>query len=711
MRLSLVVLPLGALLPMLRQAQTSQPPYACEPTPEIRQALNKLPNRTDFRVPFEERIKPLRALAEKSPHDVFVQQMYQDAFRHKTALYQEFDRALLMYRSKPDDPIFRYLEARLIARFNPKKAEQMLEELIAREPGFPWPHLVIAELTERPGARDPKKVESHVRSFLGVCPSALAPYRLMWSIDDPAMIAEGAKNLRSLMRSVEDPYFLPYWRYLWDLEFRAASKVEREQVRQRVLNDLASLQKLAPLASAEWYGTIKYGADLVKEQKITDWLEEIVLRQLPDSSLAVNVERSRWERAHPRPGRDASPQEQKAYAEVEKGWLAGLQKRWPDDPGLIMDRWMQIHPGDTSLSLEERLSIADKYALLQRRSPDYSYSVPPLAIQLAGLYVKWRVRLDQVPELIQAGLRDVELEHKYSTDPSALPQEMQDRRIDPVAFTNERARIILADYYLIERQVEKARDAIQLALEDLESRASNQPESEREKRRAEVRRSQWLPFQARLAALQGEPDKALTFYQQYLQRFPRQYLSETAKMPQETKDLLEETKRLYLAQGGKEESWSDWLSAGAKPDVPKPSPLLQYTFTLPDFEAKDLNGKTWKLADLKGKATFVDIWATWCGSCRGEHPELQKLFDAVKNRVDIQVLTLSMDESEYSAESYMREKKYTFPVIVSKGLIDKLFTVAGIPQGWIVDAQGRRSSPFRLSSLERMISELEKAAK
>ena len=499
MRLAVVTLSLCLLLPILGQAQTAQPSYPCEPTPEIRQALNKLPSMTDFRVAFEERMKPLRALAEKYPHDIFVQHRYQDAFRHQRTLYQEFDRALLIYRSKTDDPLFRYFEARLTASFNPKKTEQMLDELIARHPDFPWPHLVIAALTELPGARDAKKAEAHLRSFLNVCPPTLEPYSLMRDVEDPSMIAEGAKKLRFLLEARADSVSLAYWPCLWDLEFRAAPKQEQEQVRQRVLMDVASLQKLPPVPDRDWYRVIKYGADLAKEQKILDWLDQTVLKEFPDSSLAINIERDRWTRDHPRPGRDASPEERKAYAELEKARLEELRKRWPDDPGLIMDPWLQILPGGTSLSLDERLSIADKYVSLHHRSPDFSNSVPPLAIELADLYVKWRVRLGQVPELIQAGLRDVELENKYSIDPSAVPREMQNRRTDPVALTNERARFILADLYLIQKQPEKARDAIQLGLESLDQQALTQPESEQEKRGAEGRRWQWLPLEKRWA--------------------------------------------------------------------------------------------------------------------------------------------------------------------------------------------------------------------
>lgn len=43
----------------------------------------------------------------------------------------------------------------------------------------------------------------------------------------------------------------------------------------------------------------------------------------------------------------------------------------------------------------------------------------------------------------------------------------------------------------------------------------------------------------------------------------------------------------------------------------------------PDFELKDINGKMWRLADLRGKVVLVTFWATWCDSCKEENPALR----------------------------------------------------------------------------------------
>ena len=53
---------------------------------------------------------------------------------------------------------------------------------------------------------------------------------------------------------------------------------------------------------------------------------------------------------------------------------------------------------------------------------------------------------------------------------------------------------------------------------------------------------------------------------------------------------------------------------------------------------------------------------------------------------------------------------YTFPAIVSKDLLNGNFPMGGLPQAWIVDPQGRRSSPLLLRDTGKVLAELEKAA-
>jgi peroxiredoxin len=272
-----------------------------------------------------------------------------------------------------------------------------------------------------------------------------------------------------------------------------------------------------------------------------------------------------------------------------------------------------------------------------------------------------------------------------------------------------RGYLTLADLYLSLRRPSEARDAIRLGLANLDIRPFLPVDTARGKNDAAYRRREWLPREARLALLQGDSKQALALFQRYLTGQGRDVLAAAGTNANaETQATIAEAKALYLTNGGDEAAWFDW--ATSSPDVVADAPMpVVYNTPLPDFEAKDLTGRIWRLADLRGKATFIEIWATWCGPCRAQHPDLQKQFDGLRGRKDIQILTISVDETAYLAEAYMKEHQYAFPVIVSKDLAERLFPGLGYPQEWIVDATGRRSSPVRLREA-RLSQELEKAA-
>jgi thiol-disulfide isomerase/thioredoxin len=101
-----------------------------------------------------------------------------------------------------------------------------------------------------------------------------------------------------------------------------------------------------------------------------------------------------------------------------------------------------------------------------------------------------------------------------------------------------------------------------------------------------------------------------------------------------------------------------------------------------------LSGKTWRLKDLAGKKVFINVWATWCGPCQGELPHLQKFYEKVKDRSDIQVLTFNLDDDLGLVAPYMKEKGYTFPVLPAVSTVVTLLDGFAIPQNWLIDPEG-----------------------
>jgi hypothetical protein len=149
---------------------------------------------------------------------------------------------------------------------------------------------------------------------------------------------------------------------------------------------------------------------------------------------------------------------------------------------------------------------------------------------------------------------------------------------------------------------------------------------------------------------------------------------------------------------------------------PAVSDGLRFGTQLPEFEAKDINGRTWRFEDLRDKFTLIYIWHTFDARVQGvsglpadrDLAELQRFYDKVRNVKNIQVLTFCMDYDYMHAHDYMNQKKYTFPVVADRVLINKLFPETG-PGAKIVNPEGRLSYPFRFWSFGRLLFEVEGA--
>lgn len=80
----------------------------------------------------------------------------------------------------------------------------------------------------------------------------------------------------------------------------------------------------------------------------------------------------------------------------------------------------------------------------------------------------------------------------------------------------------------------------------------------------------------------------------------------------------------------------------------------------PDFELESLDGSTVKLSELRDKNVILNFWATWCGYCVIEMPDLQKLQEAHKD--DLLVLTVNVGESKETVQAFMEENNLDLKV-------------------------------------------------
>lgn len=111
---------------------------------------------------------------------------------------------------------------------------------------------------------------------------------------------------------------------------------------------------------------------------------------------------------------------------------------------------------------------------------------------------------------------------------------------------------------------------------------------------------------------------------------------------------------------------------------------------LPSFALQDLDGKPIDQSAWKGKVVLLNFWATWCGPCRAEIPDLVAL--QAKYADQLVVVGLSVDEPEMKAavKQYVADKQINYPVAMVDESVEKLFGgVSSIPTTFMVQSDGR----------------------
>jgi len=111
--------------------------------------------------------------------------------------------------------------------------------------------------------------------------------------------------------------------------------------------------------------------------------------------------------------------------------------------------------------------------------------------------------------------------------------------------------------------------------------------------------------------------------------------------------------------------------------------------TAPTFTARDLDGREVSTASWRGKVVIVNFWATWCGPCRAEIPDLIALQEKYRDR--LQVIGISEDEAPPEVvKRFAAEHRINYPVMMTSPEIEKLFPgVGALPTSFIIDREWR----------------------
>lgn len=135
--------------------------------------------------------------------------------------------------------------------------------------------------------------------------------------------------------------------------------------------------------------------------------------------------------------------------------------------------------------------------------------------------------------------------------------------------------------------------------------------------------------------------------------------------------------------------------------------------TMPAYSATWMDGSKFDLASKRDKVVLLNLWATWCGPCREEIPDLQALHDKYAPK-GFEVIGVSVDENGIEpVKQFVQEFKMTYPVALDpEGKLAGIFQTSVLPTSVLLDRTGKivwKQYGLIMKGDEELLKAIEKA--
>jgi thiol-disulfide isomerase/thioredoxin len=583
-------------------------------------------------------------------------------------------------RDSPDDATTLFLVGVSLLSKDPTAAVRDFDRAVAKDAHYPWPYFelmgVYADLQP-----NPSKLAANMHAYRDLCPANSDAFRYLSRISDRAETQAFARQLRTLLELSSAAPDLTRYADLWAAEFRSAPPTAFDSLRDRVRGDLKRLESLAQGDRSLLY-TMQTGYELTGQTEAARRAHLDAQRGSDPAGAAYFA----WAEQHPGPVGDHSPEALRAYREVHRKEAEELAAKWPES----RISWMEmLHTASTpelaSQAGEKAIQLAAGEPEPQQRALLYG--------NVARAWLKYGVRLKDVPGLAEQALHDLD-----RTEAAAGPVVIESGREFQLEFKFASERFdfwnTLLDAELRLGDVDRAARIPK----DMQAWLTTHPIKPETPPNVAAFYPRWEGFinaaQGKVAEAQGRRADALAYYQRVLIGPAKQYPGNL---------ILSRAQALWKDLGGTDEGWLAWSKPAesgpveSKPVGPVAAPSAppgdapgwrKVDHAFADLNLFDLTGKVWTVADLQGKITLIDVWASWCGPCTAELPRIQELYDKIKTRTDVQLITLDVDENPGKADLFVKQYHYTFPVVLAEAYFAQIQPALSVPRTWIADKTG-----------------------
>jgi hypothetical protein len=578
----------------------------CRPAPAVKAALEQLPQNTPEQTTWqflERRLAANEALLRQYPDDMFVQRECIHVMRSI-----DKDKVIGEYKARheqnPDSPQLAYLYGLTLVGRQTPEAVKLFNVALEKDPKFTLPHLELVTIYRSHAFLDKAQSTFHLKAFLDACPASLEGYEELTQLGDRDVVRPYAEKLRALLESRSDADAVGAYRTLWSLEFKMHPASEYDALRHQVNQDITRLRQLKLEDMPQWYQALEAGYTLVEDKKQAEWADDQYLTRFPQPCAMVATGKF-WD-DHMFPGADSPPDKKRGFYSA----LYEQSGRWLKERPNCLMFWAYRFNGIENL---DDIPAAEVEADVDQMLQAVARNVGPRGLasgtysQAVEAFSKKHLEPQRVIELAQKGLARWEIKSKeppYDLDIKEEQENSTTRRAD--------ARLQLLGYeidgYLQLKQTEQAQVQLEQMdrwLQDFKSLPGKQNSA---KTLAGIYAIYWS-LRARAAELQDRNQDAMAFYENaLLARLTAQQKPETGRKD----ELADNAHQLWEGLGGTEEGWELWYGRPANELANQATLTWQDTHEpLPAFELADLKGKTWNLAALKGKTTFLTFWSTW----------------------------------------------------------------------------------------------------
>ncbi len=651
--------------------------HACEPSPELASLYRQVKAS-------HERVRMLEDWLAADPVNLFLNRWYLESPQIRIGSHSDEYRKKL--EQHPDDPQYLYLYGRALMGADTPKAIDSFNRAIAKDPDLLWTYWSLMEVYTSPNFKNPAKLAEDMLTFTRLCPADPDGFQYLSSVEDKATVRELAARFRKAVEGRNTSDAAAHYPALWAAEFRATNPEDFDRVRKQVSDDLKRVKTLDPNNTR----ALIQGYKLIGDAEAAKALERKSAGSNSKDFLDVT---EAWNKEHPYPKRDAAKEDWDRFYRADLKAAEQWVKDWPGEDNAWYWRFLWLARLKSTPDREVEKAGDDLMAVVADEPG--VWSPVPYAIDVAREWLKRDIRVKDCLRLGEQAIAELDRGPGSDNDMRRGSQDEQWKRVSSLVATSRfEALNVQAEAWRKLKEFEKTRSVMAEMKGGLDSNRSDHPYLE----------FMYLVQTARLAEAEGHKLDALAYYQQAIGRWDHDPA------------VTERRRAIWNELGGSEEGFQVWST---RPEAPKAQPARPVAATaasgqsarpqvatelrpwakmnkpLTSMTAADLTGRTWTAADLKGKTTLISVWATWCGPCLAELPYLQQLYDQLNKRQDIQVISINMDENPGLVGPFMQDKRYTFPVLLAKPLVDELMPTFSIPRNWIADANAN----LRLESI------------